>query len=121
MKNQKGICKPCRVILEETSKVPKRIEVLETKYQTLAPMLDKFESGDKAFTYLEHFFKPRQKKLLEVLIERYYYRDRTLDQIGKKRGVSREYIRQCENKAIEILTQTMSLDEDDEKKFEEFV
>jgi len=121
MKNQKGICKPCREVLEEVTKVPKRVEILDNKYKDLKPMLDKFETSDKAFTYLEHFFKPKQKKLLEILVERYYYRDKTLDEIGKKRGVTREYIRQCENKAIEILTQSMSFNDDEEEKFDDFV
>jgi DNA-directed RNA polymerase sigma subunit (sigma70/sigma32) len=121
MKSQKGICKPCKTVLEETSKVPKRIEVLDNKYKDLKPMLDKFETDDRAFMYLEHFFKPRQKKLLEILVERYYHQDRTLDEIGKKRGVTREYIRQCENKAIEILKKAMSFDDMDEKKIEDLI
>lgn len=108
-------------MLEQVSKVPKRIEILKTKYQDLAPMLDKFESADKAYTYLEHFFKPRQKKMLEILVERYYHRNKTLDEIGKKRGVTREYIRQCENKAIEIIKNYTYVDDDDEEKFEDLI
>ena len=83
MKTQKDICKPCKTVLEKTTKIPKRIEVLEAKYQAIAPMLDKFESDSQAFTYLEHFFKPKQKKLLEILIDRYYHRENRLEDIGK--------------------------------------
>lgn len=121
MKSQKGICKGCKMVLEQVSKVPRRIEILDNKYRDLKPILDKFESDSQAFTYLEHFFKPKQKKLLEILIERYYHQDRTLDEIGKKRGVTREYIRQCEDKAIETLKRAMSFEDEEEKKFEDLI
>lgn len=121
MKNQKGICRPCRTVLDSASKIPKRIEVLESKYKELAPTLNEFGSSQRAFVCLEHFFKPKQKKLLEILIERYYQRNKTLDDIGKSRGVTREYIRQCENKAIEILKKALSLDDDNDEKFEDII
>lgn len=101
-KRQKGICRECRIALEAGVKIPKRIERLKDKYEPVKSLLDSYDSVDKARAGLGIWFKDKEDHLVNVLIDRYYNR-KTLDEIGKKERVTREYIRQCENKAISIL------------------
>lgn len=86
----------------KASKIPKRITILNTKYNVIKEYLTQFENADAASKACLSFFKPTQYKLLDVLKGRYFDR-KTLEEIASQWGVTREYVRQCENKLIEIL------------------
>lgn len=102
-KRQKGLCTKCRKMLEDTA-TPKRIQNLSTKYESISTYLQTFLDSEDAFEALKPYFKPKQQKILTVLVQR-FYEHKTLDEIGKswEKPVTREYIRQCEDKAISIV------------------
>lgn len=108
-KRNKGICAECRAKIHEiTKEPPKRLEFMEKKFEPVVPLLQKFESMDKAFEYLHPLFKTRQTKFLEIILRRFFNHE-TMENIAKDWGVSREYIRQCENNALKILTSLNSI------------
>lgn len=101
-RNKGGVCKDCNQVLKITGHIPKRLENLEKKFEELKPHLDQFSNKQQALQLLSGVFTPKQVKYLEALLERYYDHV-TLQHIADMWGVSREYVRQCENKAISIL------------------
>jgi predicted DNA-binding protein YlxM (UPF0122 family) len=103
-------------MLDRLAKTPKRIERIEEKFDEVKSMLDAFKTPKEAYDALTPLFKPKQLKFLEVAIERYFNR-KTLEEIAKKRGVTREYIRQCENKSIELLRALNSSDNSSDEDF----
>lgn len=102
---QEGICQKCKKALDKATKVSKRIQNLKTKVADIRGILDQYKNSSQALVQLDSFFAPKEKKFLEVLVAR-YYDHKTLDGLGKElweKGVTREYVRQCEDKAIEII------------------
>jgi hypothetical protein len=102
-KNQNGICKKCKDLLDLQTKTPKRIQNIESKFNPILSVLSKFKNKDEAAIYLDDMFKSKQKKFLDVLLNR-FYKHKTLEEIGQQYSNTREYIRQCEDKAIEIIS-----------------
>jgi len=100
-----GMCKECKTIIKTIGYIPKRLENLETKFEDLKPYLVPYEDKDTALMALSPLFKSNQIKWLEALLERIYDKV-TLQAIADQWGTSREYVRQCENKAFAILKET---------------
>jgi len=97
-----GVCKECNLILKEVGKSPRRLELIEQKFEPIKPLLDKFDDKNSAFNALFSAFKPKQLKFLEAFLERYYDKV-TLQAVADQWESSREYVRQCENKVLNIL------------------
>lgn len=101
-RNKGGMCTECNKIIKAAGSTPKRLENLEEKFKELKPFFDGFSNKEQAFKLLSESFGPKQIKCLEALLER-YFEQVTLQTVADSWGVSREYVRQCENKAIVIL------------------
>jgi len=101
-RNKSGLCKECAVILKATGHVPKRLENLDIKFAEIKPHLVQYNSKEEALTALTPLFKSKQIKYLEALLERIYDHV-TLQTIADHWGTSREYVRQCENSALQTL------------------
>jgi len=101
-RNISGTCKKCSKILKLTGYVPKRIGRLENKFEEIVPFMKNFNTKESAQIALSSIFKPKQQKILDALLERYYNKV-TLQYIADQWNVSREYVRQCENTAINII------------------
>ena len=102
-KRQRGTCKQCRQAIRQLGSTPKRITHLEEKYRTVEDVLKGLGSTETACSaLLNTVFKPKQKHLLDIICAR-YYQQKTMSQIAEERNVSREYIRQCEDRGIKIL------------------
>lgn len=101
-KRQRGLCKECRGALK-LSKTLTRIQKIENKYDLIKPVLSQHATIDDAKANLDYFFSKTQKKFLNAALER-YYNHRTLQEIGDEWNVSREYVRQCEDRALKIIS-----------------
>ena len=83
-----------------------RIGNIRTKFETIVPMFKTLASKDDAYNEFSHLFTEKQMKLLDIAVERYF--DNTPgDTIGGRIGCSREYIRQCEEKALKIISENL--------------
>jgi len=71
----------------------------KNKYKNVSSFLDTQEINSEL--KLGALFG-NNNKLVQIVIDRYYNK-KTLDAIGKKFNVTREYIRQCEDQAIKKL------------------
>jgi hypothetical protein len=100
-KRNYGMCSPCRKSIHKVASSLKRINTLQDKLSILSPVLSNKTKTD-AYSKFEHIFKPTQKSFLKILLDR-YYDNTTLAEIGKEYNVSREYVRQCQDKAVQIL------------------
>jgi DNA-directed RNA polymerase sigma subunit (sigma70/sigma32) len=95
------MCSPCRKSIHKVASSLKRINALQDKLSILSPVLSNKTKTD-AYSKFEHIFNPTQKSFLKILLDRYYDHT-TLAAIGKEYNVSREYVRQCQDKAVQIL------------------
>jgi hypothetical protein len=94
------LCPACKSLAKA---IPKRIIRLYDKVEPIKPILSRFDGAEEAYTYLSSNLKPAHCKWLAILLER-YYKHKTMDNVAKSLGVSRQYINECEKKAIGILS-----------------
>jgi len=80
----------------------KRIGNIRKKFLDKVPAFGDFSSKDEAYDAFKGRFKPTQQKFLDIALER-FYEGSTLLSIASRFNFSREYIRQCEDKALSIL------------------
>jgi len=85
-------------------KAGKRLTNIKTKFLDKIPSLGRYNSRDEAYQAFHSYFRPSQTKFLDIALER-YYEGRTLEAIASRFDCTREYIRQCEEKALNIIAE----------------
>jgi DNA-directed RNA polymerase specialized sigma subunit len=97
------MCVSCRQAVQKSIYKAKRIEHMENKYAPITQFLTKIkDNGLDPELQLTSIFKFKNRKLAEIICERFYNK-KTLQEVGTNYNVSREYIRQCEDKAVNLL------------------
>jgi len=85
-------------------KTGKRFDNIQTKFIDEVPEFENFETINDAYAILSDCFSAKQKFLLDIALER-FFDGHTLEAIGARHNWTREYVRQCENKALKIISE----------------
>ena len=80
-----------------------RVENIRFKFEGIVPQLKDIETKDEAYAQFSSYFTDKQLKFLDIMLER-YYNNTTGTRMGEEYGCTREYIRQCEEKALQIIS-----------------
>jgi len=97
------LCPNCKKEIEISLFVPKRVTHMEDKYETISKFLNSLTAHNlDPEIQLTAILKFKNRKLAKIVCDRFYGK-KTLHEIGQEYKVSREYIRQCEDRAVNLL------------------
>lgn len=107
-KYQGMLCLPCKERIGTVGRATKRKENIRNKVINLVPQFEQLETEEEARDEFDLYFNAKQTKFLDILLERYF--DATpLREIGERYNCTREYIRQCETTALDIISENIDL------------
>lgn len=79
---------------------------LMEKYLAASPQFEFISSKEEAEHRFGYLFSSRNIKYLRFALER-FFDGATLDEIGKRNGCSRQYVNECEEKALDIISHSV--------------